>query len=56
MKETTVLAIMIPVLALVVLIMGCVAMNYRHREKMAEMGYIEVSYPGSYRTHWERQK
>lgn len=56
MKESTAWMIIALIMTFAIVILGCVAMNYRHLEKMAEMGYVEVSYPGTSWTHWERQK
>lgn len=56
MKEMTALVIIALILAFVIVVMGCIAMNYRHLEKMAELGYVEVAYPGSTWPHWEKAK
>lgn len=56
MKESIATVIIAIILTLAIVILTSTAMTYRHHEKMAEMGYVEVSYPGSSWTHWERQK
>lgn len=56
MKESIAWMIIALILTFAIVILGCVAMRYRHHEKMAEMGYVEVSYPGSTWTHWEKVK
>lgn len=56
MKTSTVILIVAVLLTLLLLVLGGIYQQNAHIEKMAEMGYVEVSYPGSSWTHWERQK
>lgn len=56
MKESTVLMIITVVLAIAIMLLGSMALCFRHTEKMAELGYVEVSYPGTSFTHWEKAK
>ena len=56
MKTTTVILIVAVLLTLLLLVLGGIYQNNAHIEKMAEMGYVEVSYPGTAWTHWEKAK
>lgn len=53
MRLTTLTAIIVPIAMVLTCIGVSSAMAWNHKEKMAELGYVEVAYPGSYRTHWE---
>jgi hypothetical protein len=54
MKETTVVVIVSVILAVVALVLAGSYMSFRHDERMAELGYEEVCYPGSGWTRWSK--
>ena len=55
MKNTTMAAIVLSVvLAVVVLILGGSYMSFKHEERMAELGYEKVCYPGSVCSRWTK--
>jgi hypothetical protein len=54
--ESIVLAIGAMVLMITIMLLGSMALCFRHTEKMAELGYVEVAYPGSNYMHWEKAK
>ena len=56
MKVTTVILIVAVLLTLLLLVLGSTHQYNAHIEKMAGLGYVEVSYPGSTWTHWEKVK
>jgi hypothetical protein len=56
MKESTVILIVAVLLTILLLVLGGILLHNAHIEKMAELGYVEVSYPGSSWTHWEKVK
>lgn len=56
MKETIILVLAMIAVAIAIMLLGSMALCFRHTEKMAELGYVEVSYPGSSFTHWEKAK
>lgn len=54
--ESIVLAIITAAPAIAIMLLGSMALCFRHTEKMAELGYVEVAYPGSNYMHWEKAK
>ena len=56
MKETIILVLAVIATTVAIMLLGSLALCFRHVEKMAELGYVEVSYPGSSFTHWEKAK
>lgn len=54
MKESTVISIVAVLLTLLLLVLGSIYLYNAHIEKMAEMGYAEVAYPGTSFYHWEK--
>lgn len=55
-KETVILVLAVIATTAAIMLLGSLALCFRHTEKMAELGYVEVSYPGSSFTHWEKAK
>lgn len=49
---STILAIVL--FFLVVGILGGVLISMKHKEKMAELGYVEVAIPGSVDKYWKK--
>lgn len=56
MKETIILVLAVIATTVAIMLLGSLALSFRHTEKMAELGYVEVAYPGSNYMHWEKAK
>ena len=54
MKPTTAVVTIAVMVLLLAIVLGCTALTFRNRERMAELGYEETCYPGSSWTLWKR--